>query len=419
MKILCLDQFGELGGAQRCLLDLIPAMAERGWSVHVAAPTCGQLAERAAALHATVDPVRCGPYSSGRKTPADMARFLAEAPRLAGEIRRLVWRYDPDLIYVNGPRLLPAAALSMVRSARKGARVLFHSHSLLDGLALRLAGRSLAAMRAAIVASCRFVATPLLPYCGDRGVRVVYNGVRRIPPPSRVHGGGEFRIGAIGRISPEKGQGDFLRAARILHNVAPQCRFLVCGAPLFSDPAAMRYCAELEALGEGLPVEFAGWTEDVEGALARLDLLVIPSASIDATPRVILEGFAAGVPVVAFASGGIPEIVEHGVTGFLVEERSPRALAFAMLDALEAPSRRREAAESARAKARTEFSLERYRAEMLETMEMAVSAGNCPGGNREAHVSRKDAKEPQRPPRKAKRADDERRDSGREPQAGF
>src|ERR1019366_3307065 len=124
--------------------------------------------------------------------------------------------------------------------------------------------------------------------------------------------------------------------------IAPQCRFLICGAPLFSNPAAMRYCAELEALAEDLPVEFSGWTEDVEGVLATLDLLVVPSAAIDATPRVILEAFAAGVPVVAFASGGIPEIVEHGVTGCLVEARSPKALAFAIRDVLREPERLRE-----------------------------------------------------------------------------
>ena len=371
MNILCLDQFGELGGAQRCLLDLMPAMAGRAWRVHLAAPGNGQLAERAAAMHATVDPIRCGPYSSGKKTLADMARFAAETPRLAAEIRGLVWRYDADLIYVNGPRLLPAVALA----ARKGPRVLFHSHSLLDGNALWLAGRSLAIVRAAIVASCRFVAAPLLPYSGDRGIRVVYNGVRQIPKPSNPPATGVFRIGVIGRISPEKGQADFLRAARILHNLhnaAPQCRFLICGAPLFSNPAAMRYCAALEALAEDLPVEFAGWTEDVDGVLATLDLLVVPSASVDATPRVILEGFAAGVPVVAFASGGIPEILEHGVTGFLVEEHSPAALARAIRDVLREPHRLREAAEKARAKARTEFSLERYRAQMIEAIEAAL-----------------------------------------------
>ena len=345
-------------------------MIERGWSVHLAAPV-GQLAGRAVAFGATVDPIRCGPYSSGTKTLADMARFAIELPRLAGEIRRLVRRYNADLIYVNGPRLLPAVALALANAQRVGPRALFHSHSLLGGNALRLAGRSLTMMRAATVASCRFVAAPLRPYWGDRGVRVVYNGVRQMSLPVRDRDAPEFRIGVIGRISPEKGQADFLRAARMLHDAAPECRFVVCGAPLFSDPAAMRYRTTLEVLAENLPVEFAGWTEDVEGVLATLDLLVVPSAGIDATPRVILESFAAGVPVVAFASGGIPEIVEHGVTGFLVEERSANALAFAILDLLREPHRLGVAAETARAKARGEFSLERYRAEMMKAIDAA------------------------------------------------
>jgi glycosyltransferase involved in cell wall biosynthesis len=268
--------------------------------------------------------------------------------------------------------LLPAAALALAKTARKGPRVLFHSHSLLDGVPRRLAGRSLSMVRAAMVASSRFVATPLLAYSGDRGIRVVYNGVRRICSPKRPAHGPEFRIGVIGRISPEKGQSDFLRAARILHRAAPQCRFLICGAPLFSNPAALRYCSALEALAEGLPVEFSGWTEDVEGVLARLDLLVVPSTAVDATPRVILEAFAGGVPVMAFASGGIPEIVEHGVTGFLVEKRSPKALALAMRDLIREPGRLSAMAARAREKAGSEFSMERYRAEMIEAIVAAA-----------------------------------------------
>ena len=244
------------------------------------------------------------------------------------------------------------------------------------GLALRAAGLALERARAAMVASCRFVAEPLLAYSGDRGIRIVYNGVRRIVLPPRNRDSGEFRIGVIGRIALEKGQADFLRAARILHHAAPQCRYIICGGPLFSNPEAMRYCAFLEELATGLPVEFTGWTDDVESVLGSLDLLAVPSAALDATPRVILEAFAAGVPVVAFASGGIPEIVEDGVTGFLVGQRTPKALALAMLDAVESPDRMREVAACARKKACTEFSLERYRRQMLDAMEAARGGKN-------------------------------------------
>ena len=369
MKILCLDQFGDLGGAQRCLLELLPAMFNRGWSVRVAAPQ-GPFTQRAAALGAAAEPTVCGPYSCGRKTLADVARMLAEAKPLAGEIRELAAGYGADLIYVNGPRLLPAVALA----ARNGARVLFHSHNRLGGLSRLAAGRALAMTRAATVASCRYVARPLAAYSGRRGIRVVYNGVREIALARRSPGGPEFRIGMIGRISPEKGQAVLLRAARILHRTSPECRFLICGAPLFSDRAAFRYRAEVEALAEGLPVEFAGWREDVESVMADLDLLVVPSVSNDATPRVIMEAFSAGVPVLAFASGGIPEIIERGVTGFLVEDRSAEALAAGIRDLLREPHRLREAAENARAKARTDFSLDRYRAQMIESIEAAMRA---------------------------------------------
>jgi glycosyltransferase involved in cell wall biosynthesis len=368
MNVLFLDQFSELGGAQRCLLDLLPAIVSQGWSAHVAAPGTGGLHERAMALGATADPIHCGPYSSGSKNLADMTRFAMETPRLTREIRALIRRYYVDLVYVNGPRLLPAAALAV----GGGPRLLFHSHSYVDGAAQQLAGWSLAEARAAIVASCRFVARPWAEYPGHRGVRVIYNGVaangstRRSAPACR--------IGVIGRISPEKGQAEFLRAARILHGSASQCQFVICGGPLFSNPAARRYCAEVEGLAKELLVEFTGWREDVRGVFATLDLLVVPSAPIDATPRVILEAFAAGVPVVAFAAGGIPEIVEDNVTGFLVHERSPEALASTIRRVLfDEPHRLAEVAACALAKARGEFSLERYRWQMLE----AIQAARC------------------------------------------
>ena len=371
MNVLCLDQFSELGGAQRCLLDLLPALADRGWSAHVAAPGNGVLMERATALSATADRLRCGRYSSGRKTTAEAARFAFEAPRLARDVSRLIRHYDADLVYVNGPRLLPAAALA----ARKGPPVLFHSHSYLEGHARQLAGYSLRLAHAAMVASCRFVAWPLMQYCGERGIRVVYNGVQAASLPHRRDSvrSTAFRIGVIGRISPEKGQAEFLRAARLLHRDFPECRFLICGAPLFSNPVGVRYRAELEALAEGLPVEFTGWQENIDGVLATLDLLVVPSTLVDATPRVILEAFAAGVPVLACTSGGIPEIVDHNVTGFLVEQRSPRALATAIRQLLACePRRLREAAGRALSKVGSEFSLERYQQQMLETIEAAL-----------------------------------------------
>src|SRR5260370_30814047 len=138
MNILFLDQFSDLGGAQRCLLDLLPAVREGGWRAHVAAAGDGALRARSVALGAEFHSIRCGPYESGRKSPGDLARFARELPRLAREIARLAGETKADVVYVNGPRLLPAASFS-------APPIVFHCHSYLkQRYAAALAGISLA-----------------------------------------------------------------------------------------------------------------------------------------------------------------------------------------------------------------------------------------------------------------------------------
>jgi glycosyltransferase involved in cell wall biosynthesis len=75
-----------------------------------------------------------------------------------------------------------------------------------------------------------------------------------------------------------------------------------------------------------LNVELLGWREDIASIFSQLDLLVVPSKE-EAMGRVLVEAFAAGVPVVASAVGGIPEVVADGETGFLVRDMTSDALA--------------------------------------------------------------------------------------------
>ena len=95
MNVLLVDQFAELGGAQRCFLDLAPALSAAGWRVTAALPGEGPYAERLRALGAEVELFPMGKYSSGRKGLAEQLRFAAEAPRLARELRAVVDRTGP------------------------------------------------------------------------------------------------------------------------------------------------------------------------------------------------------------------------------------------------------------------------------------------------------------------------------------
>ncbi len=73
-------------------------------------------------------------------------------------------------------------------------------------------------------------------------------------------------------------------------------------------------------------VHLLGFRDDVAHLLPETDLFVLPSLT-EGLPNVVLEAFSARVPVVATAVGGVPEVVEEAVTGYLVPARAPRALA--------------------------------------------------------------------------------------------
>lgn len=356
MNALLLDQFSELGGAQLVSLDTLSAIRDRGWNARVGLPGNGELFERVGALGFETERIDCGPYHSRRKSLGDMARFGLEAPRLASQIRAIAARTRPDLVYLNGPRIAPAVALARLRRP-----TLFHSHSFLpEGPVRKATAFALRRLRARVAAASDFVAGPWREALGDDRVEVIYNGVA--PPAMRRESFEGLRAGFIGRIAPEKGVREFVEVARQVCAARPEARFIVYGAALFSGEA---YEREARASAEGLPVEFAGWAPDIGAALARISVLLVPSFAQEAMTRVIPEAFAAGVPVVAFASGGIPEAIEHGVNGMLVKSVDEMAEAVLALE----PG---QFAEAARRTWEKRFTLERYKCEIAACMERAL-----------------------------------------------
>ncbi|MGD1093070.1 MAG: glycosyltransferase family 4 protein [Bryobacteraceae bacterium] len=356
MKILFLEQFSELGGGQQCLIDLLPGIRERGWEATVAAPGSGPLFDAAREAGAETAVIQLGPYANGRKTPGDSVRFMRDTLRL----RNWIARQDADLIYSSAPRPLVAAALGA-----RGRPVVFHAqHHFGKWYASALASMAAEYARSTVIADAEYVARQFRPYVGPGRLHIVYNGVAEIPFATwkfwRDH---KWRIGIIGRIAPMKGHTDLLRAAALLALQGFNANYVICGAPMFA-PAG--YMAEVQRLALNLPVDFLGWRRDIPSVLANLDLLVVPSTSAEATTRVILEAFSAGIPVIAYAIGGIPEIIRDSENGFLVPECEPRALARKIQEV----TRLDFGPIAARARADWErhYSVARYREEMIRVI---------------------------------------------------
>ena len=329
MKILVTDQFSELGGAQLCLLDVLDEVRELGWSATVAIPPGGPLGGRVEQLGFNVVPIRCGPYRSIRKGVIDSMRFAVDSISQRVQIGRLLKQGSYDLVYVNGPRVLPAAA----GACADGPPLLFHAHSRpVQMAALRVARASLHACGATVIACCRYVAEAYEAAVDENRIRVVPNGVADLGRQDRAFDVNAIRVGMIGRIEPAKQQLLFVEAARILTESAAGCRFVICGS---APPGGQGYEARIRAAAAGLPVDFVPWTPDIADVLGSLDVLVVPSFN-EGMPRVILEAFSAGVPVAAFPSGGVAEIIRDGDTGFLAAELTTHGLATRLLQMMKA-----------------------------------------------------------------------------------
>ena len=138
-------------------------------------------------------------------------------------------------------------------------------------------------------------------------------------------------IGLVGRISPWKGQDIFLRAAGMLRRKYPAARFHIIGAALFDESEFEQKLHKLaDDLDLGEALTFAGFRNDIHQAIAELDVLVHASTRPEPFGQVIIEGMAAAKPVVATNAGGVREIVEDGVTGFLVPMSDPERMAEAI-----------------------------------------------------------------------------------------
>jgi glycosyltransferase involved in cell wall biosynthesis len=125
-------------------------------------------------------------------------------------------------------------------------------------------------------------------------------------------------------MSGEKGLADLLRAIALCveHGRFQNCRLVLAGDGPEMEPLR-RQSAQLKLGGV---VHFAGHQTDMRPFYALATLLALPSHS-EGSPNVVLEAMAAGVPVVATAAGGVPEILTDEQTGLIVPLRDPAALA--------------------------------------------------------------------------------------------
>ena len=132
-------------------------------------------------------------------------------------------------------------------------------------------------------------------------------------------------VGTLGRLTAIKGQDDLLRAFVRLQKQLENVWLLLVGDG--EERGNLEHLAE--RLGVAERVVFAGWRDDIQALLRTMDIFAFPSLN-EGMGKALVEAMYVGLPSVATAVGGVPELIEHGVEGLLVPARHPEKLASAL-----------------------------------------------------------------------------------------
>lgn len=182
---------------------------------------------------------------------------------------------------------------------------------------------------------------------------VVANGVdvSRFALPRRPRAG---RVVMVGRIAPPKRHDLAVEAMVQVRSVHPDAELHIIG----DGPGRPALEARISALSAWENVRLLGARDDIPALLAEAEVLLLAS-DYEGAPLSVLEAMAAGVPVVASAVAGIPELVIDGETGVLVEPGSAAAIGEAISALLGAPARAAELGAGGKVRARDHYSRER------------------------------------------------------------
>jgi glycosyltransferase involved in cell wall biosynthesis len=294
-----------------------------------------------------------------------------------GAIRALVHRLQIDVVHAHGYKADLYSWVAL-RSAR--LPLISTCHTWYDNdLAVRLYGsldRGVLRRFDGIVAVSEEVRARLLRAgVPARKIRIISNGIDLRPfarPLSFYRSPAPLRVGLVGRLAPEKGCDLLLRAAAKVLVEFPQIQFCIAGdGP--EGGALKRLIAEL---GIGDSVSLVGHCDDMPAWYRSLDLLVSASRQ-EGLPIALLEGMAAGLPLVATRVGEVPSLILNGVTGLLIPVEDVSALASAISTLLRDSTLRQSLGAAGRERIASSYSAERMTGEYLGLYQHVVKQNTC------------------------------------------
>lgn len=329
-KILHIIGGGEIGGAEQHVLTLLRNLDRSKYCPYLACLTPGPLA----ALAEPIIPTQ----TFSMRHPLDLS--------LLPSLMRWIHRQEIDLVHTHGSRanLLGRIGAKFLKLPNVTTVHSSLAHDYLSPWSARLAiglDRLTLPLTSGIITVSEYLANEVASR-GGRRLKTIYNGQAPIPLVNTSALRNQFRnqwripydalvLGTIGRLHPTKGQLFLIEAATQLIKRFPKLHLLIIG------DGPLRPNLESELQKTSLPYTLTGNLPRAYEALPAMDLFVLPSMS-EGMGLVLLEAMQMGVPIVASAVGGIPEVIRSGKDGLLVEPGNATELCKACTSLLENPN---------------------------------------------------------------------------------
>jgi glycosyltransferase involved in cell wall biosynthesis len=379
--VLFVDQSGQPGGAELCLLPLAAMCAARSEVLLLAD---GPFRERLEALGVRVH-VSANSRVAAISKQALRLGWLRAVPGILGQVRTIAARARKfDVLYLNTQKAFVLGTLGKPLHRRP---VIWHVHDVMTHehfgrIQLRIVRWLVRHATDHLVANSRASADALISLTGlpIQAVPVVHNGVdaatfaaldardraglrRRLGLPETA-----WLAGLFGRLAPWKGQHIAIEALTRL----PDVHLVLVGAALFGEDAyAQALHEQARQLGVTDRVHFAGLRDDMPAWMKAMDLILHTSTEAEPFGRVVIEGMAAARPVVAAAAGGVLEIVRHRENGWLVKPGDVAGYVEAIETLRTAPQLAQRLADQASADVQVHFTLDRYLQQLTDVIAAA------------------------------------------------
>jgi glycosyltransferase involved in cell wall biosynthesis len=330
MRVIHYNHTDVIAGAERVLLNALPYLEGLGLELLVLSPS--------GALHNEV--TRLGFASAecsslkARFTlsPLRLAQYLRSIGASIRELRQQFQTRNPDMIHANSVR---AGIVATLATIGMDVPVVWHVHDMLPRHPFSPAIRTLAALsrRTNLIAVSRATGdrfaggifrrvlsrkTTVLHNVAARG-KTAFTAEQRAAMRTQLGMEGRFAVVCAGQICPRKNQIALVEAFAKACRQEPRMALVIVGSALFNHdkPYEQKLRERVSELGLEGSVLMLGQRNDVPLLLQTMDLLALPSRR-EPFAMILLEAMDAGLPIVAAAVDGVPELLADGRTGWLV-----------------------------------------------------------------------------------------------------